>query len=86
MITIVRFAHQRYRSHLNSITETKKNKENQVAKKFVCDEIEDVQIRQDQLKKTSEMLQGDFVNFIKEAEEAEEKQDLALISKANAMK
>lgn len=46
-------------------------------------EIKDVETRWDQLRKISEMLQGDFVKFVKEAKQ---KQDLALISKANAMK
>ena len=82
MIINVKSAHQRYRSHLRSIAETKKNKENQLVKKVVSDEMEDVEARRGQLKKTSEMLQGDFVKFVKEAEE---KQDLALISKANAI-
>ena len=54
-----------------------------MAKKAVRDEMKDVETRRDQLKKTSEMLQGDFVKFVKEAEE---KQDLMLISNANAMK
>ena len=45
--------------------------------------MKDVETRRDQLKETSEMLQGDFVKFVKEAEE---KQDLMLISNANAMK
>ena len=82
MIINVKSAHQRYRSQLRSITESKKN-ENQLAKKVVSIEIKDVETRQDQLKKTSEMLQGDFVKFVKEAKE---KQDLALFSKAIAMK
>ena len=82
MIINVKSAHQSYRSHLRSIAETKKNKENQLVKKVVSDEMEDVEARRGQLKKTSEMLQGDFVKFVKEAEE---KQDLALISKANAI-
>ena len=82
MIINVKSAHQRYRSHLRSIAETKKNKENQLVKKVVSDEMKDVEARRGQLKKTSEMLQGDFVKFVKEAEE---KQDLALISKANAI-
>ena len=54
-----------------------------MAKKVVSIEIKDVETRQDQLKKTSEMLQSDFVKFVKEAKE---KQDLALFSKAIAMK
>ena len=54
-----------------------------MAEKVVSDEIKDVETKRDQLKKTSEMLKGDFVKFVKEAEE---KQDLVLISKANAMK
>ena len=83
MIISVKSAHQRYRSQLRSITETKKNEENQLAKKVVSIEIKDVETRQDQLKKTSEMLQGYFVKFVKEAKE---KQDLALFSKAIAMK
>ena len=69
MIISVKSAHQRYRSYLRSIAETKKNKENQLVKKVVSDEIKDVEARRDQLKKTSEMLQGDFVKFVKEAEE-----------------
>ena len=82
MIINVKSADQSYRSHLRSIAETKKNKENQFVKKVVSDEMEDVEARRGQLKKTSEMLQGDFVKFVKEAEE---KQDLPLISKANAI-
>ena len=39
----VKSAHQSYRSHLRSIAETKKNKENQLAKKVVRDEIKDVE-------------------------------------------
>ena len=54
-----------------------------MAEKVVSDEIKDVETKRDQLKKTSEMLKGDFVKFVKEAEE---KQDLVLIFKANAMK
>ena len=54
-----------------------------MAEKVVSDEIKDVETKRDQLKKTSEMLKGDFVKFVKEAEE---KQDLVLMSKANAMK
>ena len=42
------------------------------------DETKDVETRH-----ASEMLQCDFVKFVKEAEE---KQDLALISKPNSMK
>ena len=83
MLINVKSAHQRYRSHLRSIAETKKNEENQLAKKVVSDKIKNVETRRDHLKKTSEMLQGDFVKFVKEAVE---KQDLALISKANARK
>ena len=83
MIINVKSAHQRYRSQLRSITESKKNEENQLTKKVVSIEIKDVETRQDQLKKTSEMLQSDFVKFVKEAKE---KQDLALFSKAIAMK
>ena len=41
----VKSAHQRYRSHLRSITETKKNEENQLAKKVVSDETKDVETR-----------------------------------------
>ena len=83
MLINVKSAHQRYRSHLRSIAETKKNEENQLAKKVVSDKIKNVETRPDHLKKTSEMLQGDFVKFVKEAVE---KRDLALISKANARK
>ena len=49
-----------------------------MAKKVVNDETKDVETRH-----ASEMLQSDFVKFVKEAEE---KQDLALISKPNSMK
>ncbi|XP_047140612.1 uncharacterized protein LOC124815840 [Hydra vulgaris] len=83
MIISRKSAHERYRSYLNSIADTNKKEASQLAKKVVSDEIKDVETRRDQLKKTSEMLQFDFVKFV---EEAEEKQDLGLISKANAMK
>ena len=69
MIIDVKSAHQSYRSHLRSIAETKKNKENQLAKKAVSNEIKDVETRWDQMKKTSEMLQGNFIKFAKEVEE-----------------
>ena len=46
-------------------------------------EIKDVQAKCDQLKKTSEMLQNEFIQYV---EEAEKKQSLSLISKATAMK
>ena len=39
--------------------------------------------KRDQLKKTSEMLQNEFIQYV---EEAEKKQSLSLISKATAMK
>ena len=42
-----------------------------------------MQAKRDQLKKTSEMLQNDFVQYV---EEAEKKQNISLISKATAMK
>ena len=61
MIVKVKSAHQRYRSHLRSIAATKKNKDSQLPKKVVSIEIKVVETRQDQLKKTSEMLQGEFV-------------------------
>ena len=50
---------------------------------ILCEEIKDVQAKRDQLKKTSEMLQNDFVQYV---EEAEKKQNISLISKATAMK
>ena len=83
MIVNVKSAHHRYRSHLRSIAETKKSKEDQLVKKRVSDEIKNVETWQDQLKKTIEKLQGGFVKFVKEAKE---KQDLAWIFKVNAMK
>ena len=46
-------------------------------------EIKDVQAKCDQLKKTSEMLQNEFIQYV---EEAEKKPSLSLISKATAMK
>ena len=46
-------------------------------------ETNDVQAKCDQLKKTSEMLQNEFNQYV---EEVEKKQSLFLISKATAMK
>ena len=46
MIINVKSTHQRYRSHLTSIAETKKNEKNQLAKKVVSD---------DQLKKSTKI-------------------------------
>ena len=46
-------------------------------------EIKDVQAKRDQPKKTSEMLQNQFIRYV---EEAEKKKSLSLISKATAMK
>ena len=46
-------------------------------------EIKDVQAKRDQFKKTSGMLQNEFIHHV---EEPEKKQSLSLISKATAMK
>ena len=43
MIVNVKSAHHRYRSHLRSIAETKKSKEDQLVKKRVSDEIKNVE-------------------------------------------
>ena len=42
-----------------------------------------MQVKRRQLKKTSEMLQNEFIQYV---EEAEKKQSLSLISKATTMK
>ena len=44
--------------------------------------MKDVQAKRDQLKKTSELLQNEFIQYA----EAEKKQSLYLITKATAMK
>ena len=67
MIISVKSAHHRYRSHLRSIAETKKSKEDHLAKKRVSHEIKNVETWQDQLKKTIEKLQGGFVKFVEKA-------------------
>ena len=45
-------------------------------------EIKDVQAKHAQLKKASEMLQNEFIQYV---EEAEKKPSLSLISKATTM-
>jgi len=83
MLLNVKLAHQRYKDQQKLIAESKKKDENELAKNLISDEINKVEVRRNQLKKTSEMLQKDFIKYV---EEAEEKQDISLISKANAMK
>ena len=79
MMLSVKMAHQRYKDQQKIIAESAKKEQNDI----LCKEIKEVQAKCDQLKKTSEMLQNDFVQYV---EEAEKKQKISLISKATSMK
>ena len=75
-------SHQRYKDHQNSLAESAKAEQNDVAEIILNQEIKDVQAKRDQLKKNSEMLQNEFIQYV---EEAEKKPSLSLISKATTM-
>ena len=83
MMLSIKMPHQRYKDHQISLAESAKAERNDVAKIILNQEIKDVQDKRDQLKKNSEMLQNEFIQYV---EEAEKKQSLSLISKATAMK
>ena len=83
MMLSVKMSHQRYPDHQTSLAKSAKAELNDATKIILNKEIIDVQAKRDQLKKTSEMLQNEFIQYV---EEAEKKQSLSLISKATAMK
>ena len=83
MMLSIKMAHQKYKDQQKIIAESAKKERNDIAKNILCEEIKEVQAKRDQLKKTSEMLQNDFVQYV---EEAEKKQNISLISKATSMK
>ena len=84
MMLSVKMSHQRYKDHQTSFAESAKAEWNDAAAKIILrQEIKDVQAKRDQFKKTSGMLQNEFIHHV---EEPEKKQSLSLISKATAMK
>ena len=82
MMLRVKMSYQRYKDHQISLAESAKAERNDVTKIILNQEIKDVQAKRDQLKKTSEMLQNEFTQYV---EETEKQQSLSLISKATAM-
>ena len=73
----VKMSHQRYKDYQTSLAESAKTERNDAAKIILNQEIKDVQAKRDQLKKTSDMLQNEFIQYV---EKAEKKQRLSLIS------
>ena len=82
MILGTKISHQRYKDHQTSLAKSAKAEQNDVVKIILNQEIKDVQAKHAQLKKTSEMLQNEFIQYV---EEAEKKPSLSLISKATTM-
>ena len=64
MMLSVKMVHQRYKDQQISFAESAKKERNDTAKNILCEEIKDVPAKCDQVKKTSEMLQNDFVQYI----------------------
>ena len=83
MMLHVNMSHQRYKDHQTSLAKSAKAERNDATKIILNEKVKDVQAKHDQLRKTSEMLQNEFIQYV---EEAEKKQSLFLISKATAMK
>ena len=81
LIVSVKSAQQKYHRHLREVAETEKREKTDNARKILEREIEETKVKCEQLVKTCEMLDSDFVSHV---EEAEKKQDMKLISKANA--
>ena len=77
-----KISHQRYKDHQTSLAKSAKAEQNDVVKIILNQEIKDVQAKHAQLKKASEMLQNEFIQYV---EEAEKKPSLSLISKATTM-
>ena len=82
MMLSTKISHQRYKDHQTSLAKSAKAEQNDVVKIILNQEIKDVQAKHAQLKKTSEMLQNEFIQYV---EEAEKKPSLSLISKATTM-
>ena len=82
MMLSIKMSHRRYKDHQTSLAKSAKVEQNDVAKIILNQEIKDVQAKHTQLKKTSEMLQNEFIQY---AEKSEKKSSLSLISKATTM-
>ena len=82
MMLSTKISHQRYKDHQTSLAKYAKAEQNDVVKIILNQEIKDVQAKHAQLKKASEMLQNEFIQYV---EEAEKKPSLSLISKATTM-
>ena len=82
MMLRIKMSHRRYKDHQTSLAKSAKVEQNDVAKIILNQEIKDVQAKHTQLKKTSEMLQNEFIQY---AEKSEKKSSLSLISKATTM-
>ena len=83
LIVSVKSARQKYHQHLSEVAEAEQREKTDNARKILEREIEETKVKREQLVKTCEMLDSDFVSYV---EEAEKKQDMKLISKANALK
>ena len=83
LIVSVKSARQKYHQHLSEVAETEQREKTDNARKILERDIEETKVKREQLVKTCEMLDSDFVSYV---EEAEKKQDMKLISKANALK
>ena len=74
-------ARQKYQLYLEEIAS--KEKETNYRKAIKISEINEVQLKHDEIAKTCKMLDEEFVASVRDAEE---KNDMLLVVKANAMK
>ena len=83
MIVSFKAARQKYQLYLEEIASEEKEKETNNQKAIIIFEINEVQLKHDEIDKTYKMLDEEFVASVRDAEE---KNDMSLAVKANAMK
>ena len=83
MIVSFKAARQKYQLYLEEIASKEKEKETNNRKAIIISEINEVQLKHDEIAKTCKMLDEEFVASVRDAEE---KNDMSLVVKASAMK
>ena len=83
MIVSFKAARQKYQLYLEEIASKEKEKETNNRKAIIISEINEVQLKHDEIAKTCIMLDEEFIASVRDAEE---KNDMLLEVKANAMK
>ena len=83
MIVSLKEARQKYQLYLQEIASKEKEKETNNRKAIIISETNEVQLEHDEIAKTGKMLDEEFVASVRDAEE---KNDMSLVVKANVMK